>query len=100
MIAGMTGRTMTPSSIVASYCSGSLLSVTITKLETGSGFLIQTRKTGSLAVTDFSINVVANLPATLVNLKTLWARQLLKDGIESQARIPKLISLYRSYFNL
>ena len=35
----LTDRTMTPSSIVDSYSSGSLLGVTITKLETDSGFL-------------------------------------------------------------
>ena len=39
MIVVLTDRTMTPSSIVDSYSSGSLLGVTITKLETDSGFL-------------------------------------------------------------
>ena len=72
----MTGRTMTPSSIVASYRSGSLLGVTITEFETGSGFLLSTWKTGSLAVTCFSINVMAYLPATVVFLLALWARRI------------------------
>ena len=71
MIAVLTDRTMTPSSIVDSYCSGSLLGVTITKLETDSGFLLQTRKTCSLAVPVFSINVLA---------VALWARQFTGGG--------------------
>ena len=66
MIVGLTGRTMTPSLIVGSYYAGSLLGVTITKLGLAvASFLIW--KTVSLAVPDFSFNVMA-----------LWARQLLE----------------------